>query len=65
VLECTGFFLTEETCQAHINAGAKKVVQSAPSKDATPMFVYGVNHEDYAGLRLLPAPPTAWRQWPK
>jgi len=49
VLECTGFFLTEETCQAHIAAGAKKVVQSAPSKDATPMFVYGVNHDDYAG----------------
>ena len=49
VLECTGFFLTEESCQAHIDAGAKKVVQSAPSKDATPMFVYGVNHEEYAG----------------
>ncbi|MDQ6961655.1 MAG: type I glyceraldehyde-3-phosphate dehydrogenase [Mariprofundaceae bacterium] len=49
VLECTGFFLTDESCQAHIDAGAKKVVQSAPSKDATPMFVYGVNHEEYAG----------------
>lgn len=49
ILECTGFFLTEESCQAHIAAGAKKVVQSAPSKDATPMFVYGVNHEKYAG----------------
>jgi len=55
VLECTGFFLTEETCQAHINAGAKKVVQSAPSKDATPMFVYGVNHEDYAGQAISSA----------
>jgi len=55
VLECTGFFLTEETCQAHIAAGAKKVVQSAPSKDATPMFVYGVNHDDYAGQAISSA----------
>lgn len=55
VLECTGFFLTEETCQAHISAGAKRVVQSAPSKDATPMFVYGVNHEDYAGQAIVSA----------
>ena len=55
VLECTGFFLTEETCQAHIDAGAKKVVQSAPSKDATPMFVYGVNHETYAGQAIVSA----------
>jgi len=55
VLECTGFFLTEESCQAHIAAGAKKVVQSAPSKDATPMFVYGVNHEEYAGQTISSA----------
>jgi len=55
VLECTGFFLTEETCQAHIQAGAKKVLQSAPSKDATPMFVYGVNHEEYAGQAIVSA----------
>jgi glyceraldehyde 3-phosphate dehydrogenase len=55
VIECTGFFLTEETCQAHIDAGAKKVVQSAPSKDATPMFVYGVNHNDYAGQAIVSA----------
>ncbi len=55
VLECTGFFLTEESCQAHIDAGAKKVVQSAPSKDATPMFVYGVNHEKYAGQAISSA----------
>ena len=55
VLECTGFFLTEETCQKHIDAGAKKVVQSAPSKDATPMFVYGVNHDDYAGQAIVSA----------
>jgi glyceraldehyde 3-phosphate dehydrogenase len=55
VVEATGFFLTEETCQAHINAGAKKVVQSAPSKDKTPMFVYGVNHNEYAGQAILSA----------
>ncbi|MDX8402010.1 MAG: type I glyceraldehyde-3-phosphate dehydrogenase [Mariprofundaceae bacterium] len=55
VLECTGFFLTEEICQKHIQAGAKKVVQSAPSKDHTPMFVYGVNHEDYAGQAIVSA----------
>jgi glyceraldehyde-3-phosphate dehydrogenase (EC 1.2.1.12) len=48
-IDCTGFFLTEESCQPHIDAGAKKVVQSAPSKDGTPMFVYGVNHTEYAG----------------
>lgn len=55
VIECTGFFLTEDTCQAHIDAGAKKVVQSAPSKDHTPMFVYGVNHTDYAGQAVVSA----------
>ena len=55
VLECTGFFLTEESCQKHIDAGARKVVQSAPSKDATPMFVYGVNHNSYAGQAIVSA----------
>ena len=55
VIECTGFFLTKETCQAHINAGAKKVVQSAPCKDDTPMFVYGVNHAKYAGESIVSA----------
>ncbi len=55
VIECTGFFLTEETCQKHVDAGAKKVVQSAPSKDATPMFVYGVNHDTYAGQAIVSA----------
>jgi glyceraldehyde 3-phosphate dehydrogenase len=55
VIECTGFFLTEETCQKHIDAGAKKVVQSAPSKDGTPMFVYGVNHGTYAGQAIISA----------
>jgi len=55
VIECTGFFLTEESCQAHIDAGAKKVVQSAPSKDHTPMFVYGVNHNEYKGEAIISA----------
>ena len=55
VIESTGFFLTEETCQKHIDAGAKKVVQSAPSKDGTPMFVYGVNHKEYAGQAIVSA----------
>ncbi|MDR3391247.1 MAG: type I glyceraldehyde-3-phosphate dehydrogenase [Sulfuriferula sp.] len=55
IIESTGFFLTKESCQAHINAGAKKVVQSAPSKDDTPMFVYGVNHTKYAGEAIVSA----------
>ncbi|HSG02906.1 MAG TPA: type I glyceraldehyde-3-phosphate dehydrogenase [Marinobacterium sp.] len=55
VLECTGFFLTEESCQKHIEAGAKKVIMSAPSKDGTPMFVYGVNHDSYAGQQIVSA----------
>ena len=55
VVECTGFFLTLDTCQKHIDAGAKKVVQSAPSKDDTPMFVYGVNHDIYKGEAIVSA----------
>lgn len=55
VIEATGFFLTQESCQAHIAAGARKVVQSAPAKDDTPMFVYGVNHDSYAGQAILSA----------
>ena len=55
IVECTGFFLTEHTCQKHIDAGAKKVVQSAPSKDDTPMFVYGVNHDTYKGEAIVSA----------
>jgi glyceraldehyde 3-phosphate dehydrogenase len=55
VIDCTGFFLTEESCQKHIDAGAGKVVQSAPSKDGTPMFVYGVNHTEYAGQAIVSA----------
>jgi glyceraldehyde 3-phosphate dehydrogenase len=55
VLECTGIFLTQETGQKHISAGAKKVVQSAPGKDDTPMFVYGVNHQDYKNQSIVSA----------
>ena len=46
VVESTGLFLSKDTAQAHLNAGAKKVVLSAPSKDDTPMFVMGVNHKE-------------------
>jgi len=53
VLESTGFFLTDATARAHIQAGAKKVVLSAPSKDDTPMFVMGVNHTSYAGQDIV------------
>jgi glyceraldehyde 3-phosphate dehydrogenase len=55
VIDCTGFFLTQESCQAHLTAGAKKVVQSAPCKDGGPMFVYGVNHEAYNGETIISA----------
>jgi glyceraldehyde 3-phosphate dehydrogenase len=53
VLESTGFFLTDEAAQAHLRAGAKRVVMSAPSKDETPMFVMGVNHRAYAGQTIV------------
>ncbi|HEX5538249.1 MAG TPA: type I glyceraldehyde-3-phosphate dehydrogenase [Methylophilaceae bacterium] len=55
IIECTGIFLTTETCQKHLQAGAKKVVQSAPSKDDTPMFVYGVNHDTYNNEAIVSA----------
>ncbi|MCX7276878.1 MAG: type I glyceraldehyde-3-phosphate dehydrogenase [Burkholderiales bacterium] len=53
VVESTGLFLTKETAQKHIDAGAKKVILSAPSKDDTPMFVYGVNDKSYAGQAII------------
>jgi glyceraldehyde 3-phosphate dehydrogenase len=53
VVDATGLFLTDETARKHIEAGAKKVVLSAPSKDATPMFVMGVNHNEYAGQDIV------------
>ncbi|WP_370133819.1 type I glyceraldehyde-3-phosphate dehydrogenase [Alteromonas sp.] len=53
VVESTGLFLTKETAAKHIEAGAKKVVMSAPSKDDTPMFVMGVNQDSYAGENIV------------
>lgn len=53
VVECTGRFLTRELAEQHIQAGAKKVVLSAPPKDDTPMFVMGVNHKEYAGQAIV------------
>jgi len=54
VCECTGAFLTTESCQPHLKNGAKMVLMSAPPKDETPMFVYGVNHEKLPkGLAII------------
>lgn len=53
VAEATGLFLTDETARKHIEAGAKKVVLTGPSKDKTPMFVMGVNHKTYAGQDIV------------
>ena len=53
VLESTGFFLTDEAARKHLQAGANKVVMSAPSQDDTPMFVMGVNHRSYAGQAIV------------
>jgi len=53
VIEATGLFLTKDTAQKHIDAGAKKVILSAPSKDDTPMFVFGVNDKAYAGETII------------
>jgi glyceraldehyde 3-phosphate dehydrogenase len=53
VIESTGIFLDKAGAQKHLDAGAKKVILSAPSKDDTPMFVYGVNHEKYAGEAII------------
>lgn len=53
VIESTGLFLTKETAQKHLDAGAKKVIMSAPSKDDTPMFVHGVNCAKYAGEPII------------
>jgi len=53
VIESTGLFLTKETAAKHLAAGAKKVIMSAPSKDDTPMFVYGVNDKTYAGQDII------------
>jgi glyceraldehyde 3-phosphate dehydrogenase len=53
VVESTGLFLTKETCEKHLAAGARKVIMSAPSKDDTPMFVFGVNDKTYKGQAII------------
>ncbi|MFC4252566.1 type I glyceraldehyde-3-phosphate dehydrogenase [Sinimarinibacterium flocculans] len=53
VIESTGLFLDKASAEKHLTAGAKKVIMSAPSKDDTPMFVYGVNHQTYAGQAIV------------
>jgi glyceraldehyde 3-phosphate dehydrogenase len=53
VIESTGLFLTKETCEKHLAAGAQKVIMSAPSKDDTPMFVFGVNDKTYKGQAII------------
>ncbi len=53
VIESTGIFLTKEGAQKHLDAGASKVILSAPSKDDTPMFVFGVNHKTYKGEAII------------
>ena len=53
VIESTGLFLTKETAEKHLKAGAKKVILSAPSKDDTPMFVFGVNDKSYSGQAII------------
>lgn len=55
VIEATGIFLTKEKAEAHLRAGAKHVIMSAPPKDDTPMFVYGVNSDSYAGESIISA----------
>jgi glyceraldehyde 3-phosphate dehydrogenase len=53
VIESTGLFLTKDTAEKHLAAGARKVIMSAPSKDDTPMFVFGVNHDKYRGEAII------------
>ena len=53
VVESTGLFLTKESCEKHLAAGAKKVIMSAPCKDDTPMFVFGVNDKTYSGQAII------------
>ena len=70
VIESTGFFTDANAARAHIDAGAKKVIISAPGDNEDATFVMGVNHEDYDPenhniISNDPAPPTAWLQWPR
>jgi len=55
VIESTGVFLTKDKCQGHLQAGAARVIVSAPAKDDTPVFVYGVNSDQYAGQKIISA----------
>ena len=69
MLECTGFYTSKAKAQAHINAGAKKVVISAPAGNDLPTIVYNVNHEELTAeddiISAVPAPPTASPRWPR
>ena len=71
VLECTGLFTDMETAKAHIDAGAKKVIISAPAKGEVKTIVMGVNEDEYdpdpsiMWSPMPPAPPTAWPRWPR
>lgn len=69
VLECTGLFTSRDKAAAHLQAGAGKVLISAPGKDVDATVVYGVNHEvlraPIGSSRTPPAPPTAWHRWPR
>ena len=68
VIESTGLFLDKASAQKHIDAGAKKVILSAPSKDDTPMFVFGVTTTPTQARPSCPtprAPPTVWPPWPR
>ncbi len=66
VIDATGIFLTQQKNEAHLRAGAKRVIISAPAKDETPTFVYGVNSDSTRvnrSSRRLPAPAIAWLLW--
>ena len=71
VVESTGFFTDATKAKAHVDAGAKKVIISAPAKNEDITVVMGVNHTDYdpeprtPSSPTRPAPPTAWRRWPR
>jgi glyceraldehyde 3-phosphate dehydrogenase len=69
VLECTGIFTSKEKASAHLTAGAKKVIVSAPADGADLTVVYGINHDKLArstsSSPTARAPPTASRRWPR
>ena len=68
VIESTGLFLTKETAEAHIKAGAKKVIMSALRRTTPPMFVFGVNDKTYAGQTIISnasCTTNCWPLWPR